>query len=86
MASVMKNRRITLDDLELSPGKHVRLQRLLYGYGPGNGTMMLLPVDHGMEHGPADFFDNPDALDPDYIWRLALEVGFREWPCNTALP
>ena len=76
MASVMKNRRITLDDLELSPGKHVRLQRLLYGYGPGNGTMMLLPVDHGMEHGPVDFFDNPAALDPDYIWRLALEGGF----------
>lgn len=70
------NRRVTLDDLELSPGKYVRLQRLLYGYGPGNGTMMLLPVDHGIEHGPVDFFDNPDALDPDYIWRLAVEGGF----------
>ena len=74
--SVAAARRITLDDLELSPGKYVRLQRLLYGYGPGNGTMMLLPVDHGMEHGPVDFFDNPAALDPDYIWRLALEGGF----------
>jgi class I fructose-bisphosphate aldolase len=32
---------------------------------------MILPLDQGLEHGPADFFPNPDALDPDYQFRLA---------------
>jgi len=29
-----------------------------------------------MEHGPRDFFANPDSADPKYIIRLALEGGF----------
>lgn len=29
-----------------------------------------------MEHGPRDFFDNPESSDPRYIVRLALEGGF----------
>lgn len=62
-----------LDDLQLSVGKRARLYRLLYEHGPGNGTMMLLPIDQGLEHGPVDFFANPDALNPEYQARLALE-------------
>ncbi len=63
-------------DLGLSPGKRTRLKRLLYDYGPGGGTMLVLPIDQGLEHGPIDFFANPDALDPDYQFRLARDGRF----------
>ena len=43
----------------LAPGKRARLHRLLFEFGPGNGTLMLLPIDQGIEHGPRDFFPNP---------------------------
>ncbi|MDQ2663033.1 MAG: fructose-bisphosphate aldolase [Candidatus Eremiobacteraeota bacterium] len=69
-------RRPTFDDLNLSTGKRVRLHRLMYEHGPANGTLMLLPIDQGLEHGPIDFFDNPDALDTDWIYRLAVEGNF----------
>lgn len=68
--------RPTIDDLALSPGKRARLHRMLYEYGPGNGTLLLLPIDQGMEHGPVDFFDNPDSIDPEYEYRLALEGNY----------
>lgn len=55
------------------PGKRARLWRLLYGHGPGNGSLVVLPLDQGLEHGPTDFFPHPPALDPDYQFRLALE-------------
>jgi len=71
-----KVKRPTLDDLDLSLGKRTRLHRLLYEHGPGNGTMLLLPIDHGVEHGPVDFFANPDSIDPDYQLRLAKEGGY----------
>jgi class I fructose-bisphosphate aldolase len=69
-------RRPTFDDLNLSTGKRTRLHRLMYEHGPGNGTLMLLPIDQGLEHGPIDFFANPDSIDPDYVLRLALEGKF----------
>ena len=62
-----------LDHLSLSHGKRTRLWRLLYAYGPANGTLLVLPLDQGLEHGPADFFPNPDASDTDFQFRLALE-------------
>ena len=68
--------RVKLSDMNLSPGKRVRLHRLLYEHGPANGTLLLLPIDQGLEHGPVDFFDNPDSLDPDFQFRLAVEAGF----------
>jgi class I fructose-bisphosphate aldolase len=49
---------------------------MLYGHGPGNGTLLVLPLDQGLEHGPADFFDNPAALDTDFQFRLALEGNY----------
>ena len=65
-----------LDDLEFSPGKRARLYRMLYQYGPGNGTAMFLPIDQGLEHGPRDFWDNPDSADPEFQLRLAEEGNF----------
>jgi len=70
------NKRPTLDELHLSLGKRTRLHRLMYEHGPGNGTMLLLPIDQGLEHGPVDFFPNPPCADPDYQCRLALEGGY----------
>lgn len=68
--------RVKLEDMDISIGKKVRLHRLLYEHGPANGTLMLLPIDQGLEHGPIDFFDNPDSVDPEYQFRIALEAGF----------
>ena len=48
----------------------------MYTYGLRNGTLNLLPIDHGLEHGPSDFFSNPMSIDPDYILNLALKLGF----------
>jgi fructose-bisphosphate aldolase, class I len=65
-----------LSSLSLSPGKMTRLKRLLYDHGPGGGTLLVLPIDQGLEHGPVDFFSNPEALDPDYQFRLARDGNF----------
>lgn len=70
----MKRNRV--DHLSLGHGKRTRLWRLLYAYGPANGTLMILPLDQGLEHGPTDFFPNPAALDTDFQFRLALEGRF----------
>jgi class I fructose-bisphosphate aldolase len=48
----------------------------MYEHGPANGTLMMLPIDQGLEHGPVDFFDNPDSIDTDWIYRLAVEGNF----------
>jgi class I fructose-bisphosphate aldolase len=69
-------KRPTLTDLDLSIGKRTRLHRLLYKFGPANGTLLLLPIDQGLEHGPRDFFVNPAAKDPEFQLRLAKEGGF----------
>jgi fructose-bisphosphate aldolase, class I len=62
-----------LSRLSLAHGKRARLWRLLYGHGPANGTLMVLPLDQGLEHGPTDFFPNPSALDTEFQFRLAVE-------------
>jgi class I fructose-bisphosphate aldolase len=59
--------------LAVGHGKRVRLWRLLHGHGPANGTLLVLPLDQGLEHGPSDFFPNPAALDTGFQFRLALE-------------
>jgi class I fructose-bisphosphate aldolase len=48
----------------------------MYEHGPANGTLMVLPIDQGLEHGPIDFFDNPDSIDTDWIYRLAVAGNF----------
>ena len=66
-----------LDKMDyLSLGKRVRLHRLMYEHGPGNGHMMFLPIDQGMEHGPVDFFPNPPSANPEFQFNLAKEVNF----------
>ena len=72
----MSKRPLMLDDLDLPTGKKTRLYRLLHKYGPGNGRLMILPIDQGLEHGPRDFFVNPESLNPEFELRLALEGGF----------
>jgi class I fructose-bisphosphate aldolase len=66
----------------LSPGKRTRLHRLLFEFGPGNGTLMLLPIDQGIEHGPRDFFPNPASKDPEYQFKLAAEAGYSAIACQ----
>jgi class I fructose-bisphosphate aldolase len=68
--------RTPLSERGLDIGKKARLHRILHQFGLKNGTALFLPYDQGMEHGPRDFFANPDSSDPKYIIRLALEGGF----------
>jgi len=69
----------------LAPGKRARLHRLLFEFGPGNGTLMFLPIDQGIEHGPRDFFPNPASKDPDYQFRLAAEAGYSALACQIGM-
>jgi class I fructose-bisphosphate aldolase len=74
-----KVKRPTLDDLDLSLGKRTRLHRLLYEFGPANGTLLFLPIDQGLEHGPRDFRAagvNSQSIDPEFQLRLALDGGY----------
>jgi fructose-bisphosphate aldolase, class I len=66
----------------LAPGKRTRLRRLLYEFGPGEGTLLFLPIDQGVEHGPRDFFPNPASKDPEYQFRLAAEAGYSALACG----
>lgn len=77
--------RPSLDDLELSLGKKARLHRILYEHGLKNGTMLALPIDQGLEHGPIDFFPNPPSADPEFQWRLAVEGNFNAIACHIGL-
>ena len=70
------NTRPSLNQIGLSTGKKARLHRILYEHGMRNGTAIFLPYDHGLEHGPRDFFGNPESSDPKRIISLALEGGF----------
>lgn len=69
----------------LPPGKRTRLHRLLFEFGPGNGTLMLLPIDQGIEHGPRDFFPNPASKDPEYQFKLAAEAGYSALACQIGM-
>lgn len=84
-APAARETRPTLDTLDLPLGKRVRLHRLLYEHGPGNGTLLVLPIDQGLEHGPVDFLPNPPSADPEYQWRLALEGGYSAIACHWGL-
>ena len=77
--------RTTLDGLDMALGKRVRLQRLLYQRGLKNGTLLVLPIDQGLEHGPIDFFPNPPSQDPEFQWRLAFEGNFNALACHYGL-
>lgn len=60
-----------------NPGSKANVARIL-GSGKlgGTGKVVILPVDQGFEHGPArSFAKNPEAYDPEYHVKLAIEAG-----------
>src|SRR5438045_3593522 len=60
-----------------NPGTLTNLARLLNaGTLAGTGRLVILPVDQGVEHGPArSFAVNPPAYDPRYHFELAMDAG-----------
>lgn len=75
---ITRNVRRILDCYESdSPGVKANLARILMqGKLGGTGKLVILPVDQGFEHGPArSFAPNPDAYDPHYHYKLAIDAG-----------
>ena len=64
-----------------NPGTKANLARiLLQGRLGGTGRLLILPVDQGVEHGPArSFAPNPPAYDPHYHYQLAIEAGLNAY-------
>ena len=64
-----------------TPGVKAQLCRMLMtGKLGGTGKMIILPVDQGFEHGPArSFAVNPDAYDPHYHYRMAVDAGLNAY-------
>src|SRR5712692_4924531 len=58
-------------------GVKTNLARILnHGTLKGTGKCLILPVDQGFEHGPAESFAaNPLGYDPRYHFELAIESG-----------
>ncbi|WP_054853046.1 aldolase [Vulcanisaeta distributa] len=52
------------------------IEKFLRIFARRGGRSIILAYDHGIEHGPTDFLDNPDSADPGYILKLAREAGF----------
>ncbi len=69
-------RRPSLESIPIAHGRRARLYRFLYEHGPGHGTMLVLPTDQGLEHGPVDFLPNPPSENPEYQVRLAIEGSY----------
>lgn len=77
ISALTQVRRYTLDEMDhLSVGKKTRLHKLMYQHGPGNGKLLFLPIDQGLEHGPVDFFANPAAAIPNssFAWRMKAVI------------
>jgi class I fructose-bisphosphate aldolase len=36
-----------------------------------DGKVLILAYDHGLEHGPVDFEDVPETMDPGTVWDIA---------------
>ena len=64
-----------------NPGTKTNLVRILMqGKLAGTGKLVILPVDQGYEHGPArSFAPNPDAYDPHYHYKLAIDAGLNAY-------
>jgi class I fructose-bisphosphate aldolase len=64
-----------------NPGTKTKLANMLMaGKLGGTGKMVILPVDQGFEHGPArSFAKNPDAYDPHYHFKLAIDAGLNAY-------
>ena len=64
-----------------SPVTKRNLARLLmHGKLSGTGKLIILPVDQGVEHGPArSFAVNQAAYDPHYHYELAIDAGLNAY-------
>ncbi len=64
-----------------SPATKKNLARvLMHGRLAGTGKLIILPVDQGMEHGPArSFAINSAAYDPHYHYQLAIDAGLNAY-------
>ena len=60
-----------------SPGVLTNLARLLnHGTLGGTGKLVILPVDQGIEHGPArSFAHNPPGYNPHYHFEFGIAAG-----------
>ena len=57
-----------------------RSRILMHGRLGGTGKMVILPVDQGVEHGPArSFAPNPAGYDPHYHFQLAVDAGLNAY-------
>lgn len=74
--TIPRSMRPRLEQLNLPAGKKIRLHRIFEQFSPGQGRVMILPIDQGLEHGPVDFFPNPESENPEYQLRLAVEGKF----------
>lgn len=86
--TLKKKERVERFSLELDYlgyGEKRRLYELMYAHGPGNGKIMLLPVDQGLEHGPRDFFPNPPSIDFEFQLSLAQEGNYSGIACHVGL-
>lgn len=71
-----------LDQYETdNAGTKTNLARMLmHGKLGGSGKLVILPVDQGFEHGPVRSFGvNPEAFDPHYHYRLAIDAGLNAY-------
>lgn len=70
-----------------NPGTKANLARILmHGKLGGTGKMIILPVDQGFEHGPGrSFAINPEAYDPHYHYRMAIDAGFNAYAAPLGL-
>jgi class I fructose-bisphosphate aldolase len=85
MARKERAEKFSLDLDYLTTGERRRLYELMYAHGPGNGKMMFLPIDQGLEHGPRDFFPNPASADLEFQLTLALEANYSGIVCHIGL-
>lgn len=54
----------------------IEKKRHLKNISLNNGKFFILPIDQGLEHGPSDFLVNPEAANPEFQLKLAIEGGF----------
>lgn len=59
-------------DQYYSPGELARLRQIVRA----SGKTMILPYDQFIEHDNRHVAPNPEAADPDYICKLAVEGGY----------
>ena len=67
-----KSLRFSLNLDSLSSSKKRHLKKLICP-GIRGLKFLFLPIDHGLEHGPSDFLENPPSIDPEYELSLSMQ-------------